>query len=105
MKPVNASKIALFAVAIFVLFSCSQEKLPSKKVARAYAEITFTEELYRGYPDSIKAHKKLILEKYGLKDSDIVKTMREMPPDKEVWREFFKEADFVLDSLRKAASR
>ena len=105
MKPANGNRILFFLFLFLLLISCSGEKEPPKKIARAYAEITFIEELYRGFPDSIKTHKKLILKKYGLRDSDIVKTMKRMPADREVWNDFFNEADAVLDSLKKASHR
>ncbi len=106
MKPVNVNKVLAFSTVLFLLFACSgKSNLPTEKIARAYAEITFNEELYRGKPDSIEAHKKAVLKKYGLKESELAKTMEKIPADKKAWNEFFKVANFVLDSLRKTAHR
>ncbi len=107
MRQAKENKIVFLLVFLIFLFAnCGgNSNVKLERLAKVYARLIFTSQLYAGLPDSIKSRRKKIFNQFHLTEAEYFKKLKSIKADAETWNHFFDVAEKELNKMKSKKRR
>jgi hypothetical protein len=101
LKLVSGSNLLLL-LSFLLLVNCAEKKSPREVIIKTYVENIVAEEAYSFNADSLRIQREKIFKQNGLTQEQFKNELKSYKDVPEAWDLFFKRANLMLDSLKRA---
>ena len=98
-------KYLLFTLFLFLISCEVNEKISQKKISQLYVDILIAEETYKTDSDSMKIVIDSLYKFHEITESKYLKEFENYSYTEDTWKEFFKNAEEYLDTLKAVEKR
>jgi len=102
MQVRNINYLLIFFTLIF--FSCSSKNSSNEILVKIYVESLIIDETYFKDQNLAEQKKKELFSKYNISQNEFKQRLIDLSKNREEWEKFFKQANLLLNDLKKSGA-